>query len=140
MKSGRPQHKFIVHHAIEVGQDSLLAASVLVLRRGAANFAMESSNMHSRNFNRPTKIDTALNYFNKPGSITPTDLYLGVTSTWSFKSKQGSRWVYSTARKCETMPSTRLLNVKIKALLCFEQEGMIWIWPANDPPAATLSF
>ncbi|KAG5600045.1 hypothetical protein H5410_031415 [Solanum commersonii] len=97
--------------------------------RGAANFAMESSNMHSRNFNRPAKIDTALIYFNEPGSITPTDLYLGVT-----------RWVYSTAGKCETMPSTRLLNVKMKALLCFEQEGMIWIWPANDPPAATLSF
>ncbi|XP_069151260.1 chlorophyllide a oxygenase, chloroplastic [Solanum lycopersicum] len=34
---------------------------------------------------------------------------------------------YSTIGKCETMPSTRLLNVKIKALLCFEQERMIWI-------------
>ena len=36
------------------------------------------------------------------------------------------------------MPSTRLLNVKIKALPCLEQEGMIWIWPGNDPPEATL--
>ncbi|KAL3322558.1 hypothetical protein AABB24_039921 [Solanum stoloniferum] len=40
---------------------------------------------------RPAKIDTALNYFNEPSSIAPTDLHLGVTSTWSFKSKQGSR-------------------------------------------------
>lgn len=47
-------------------------------------------------------------------------------------------WEYSTDGKCEKMPSTRLLNVKIKALPCFEQEGMIWIWPGNDPPAATL--
>ncbi|TMW85540.1 hypothetical protein EJD97_022979 [Solanum chilense] len=38
------------------------------------------------------------------------------------------------------MPSTRLLNVNINALLCFEQGRMIWIWPENDPPAATLSF
>ncbi|KAH0701785.1 hypothetical protein KY285_016063 [Solanum tuberosum] len=63
-------------------------------RRGAANFAMKSSNMHSRNFNRPAKIDTALNYFNEPGSIAPTDLHLGVTSTWSFKSKHGSRLIW----------------------------------------------
>ncbi|PHT50110.1 Chlorophyllide a oxygenase, chloroplastic [Capsicum baccatum] len=47
-------------------------------------------------------------------------------------------WEYSTDGKCEKMPSTRLLNVKIKALPCFEQEGMKWIWPGNDPPAATL--
>ena len=36
------------------------------------------------------------------------------------------------------MPSTRLLNVKIKSVPCFEKEGMIWIWPGNDPPTATL--
>lgn len=36
------------------------------------------------------------------------------------------------------MPSTKLLNVKIKALPCFEQEGMIWIWPGDDPPTANL--
>lgn len=36
------------------------------------------------------------------------------------------------------MPSTRLLNVKIKSLPCFEKEGMIWVWPGNDPPAANL--
>lgn len=36
------------------------------------------------------------------------------------------------------MPSTKLVNVKIKALPCFEQEGMIWIWPGNDPPTATI--
>ncbi|XP_018807768.2 chlorophyllide a oxygenase, chloroplastic-like [Juglans regia] len=47
-------------------------------------------------------------------------------------------WEYSTDGKCEKMPSTRLLDVKIKSLPCFEQEGMIWIWPGNDPPTATL--
>lgn len=36
------------------------------------------------------------------------------------------------------MPSTKLLNVKIRALPCLEQEGMIWIWPGNDPPTATI--
>ncbi|XP_060214369.1 chlorophyllide a oxygenase, chloroplastic [Lycium barbarum] len=47
-------------------------------------------------------------------------------------------WEYSTEGKCEKMPSTKFLNVKIKALPCFEQEGMIWIWPGNDPPAANI--
>jgi phenylpropionate dioxygenase-like ring-hydroxylating dioxygenase large terminal subunit len=36
------------------------------------------------------------------------------------------------------MPSTTKLNVKIKALPCFEQEGMIWVWPGTDPPKATI--
>ncbi|RDY10668.1 Chlorophyllide a oxygenase, chloroplastic, partial [Mucuna pruriens] len=47
-------------------------------------------------------------------------------------------WEYTTDGKCEKMPSTRLLNVKIKSFPCFEKEGMIWIWPGNDPPTATL--
>ncbi|KAJ8773378.1 hypothetical protein K2173_028555 [Erythroxylum novogranatense] len=47
-------------------------------------------------------------------------------------------WEYTTDGKCEKMPSTRLLNVKIKSLPCCEQEGMIWIWPGADPPAVTL--
>ncbi|KAK1553658.1 hypothetical protein Q3G72_001707 [Acer saccharum] len=47
-------------------------------------------------------------------------------------------WEYSTDGKCEKMPSTRFLNVRIKSLPCFEQEGMIWIWPGDDPPTATL--
>ncbi|XP_054799869.1 chlorophyllide a oxygenase, chloroplastic [Prosopis cineraria] len=47
-------------------------------------------------------------------------------------------WEYATDGKCEKMPSTRQLNVKIKALPCFEQEGMIWIWPGTDPPESTL--
>ncbi|KAI4337823.1 hypothetical protein L6164_016193 [Bauhinia variegata] len=47
-------------------------------------------------------------------------------------------WEYTTDGKCEKMPSTRLLSVRIKSLPCFEQEGMIWIWPGNDPPAATI--
>ncbi|KAK7282723.1 hypothetical protein RIF29_11719 [Crotalaria pallida] len=47
-------------------------------------------------------------------------------------------WEYTTDGKCEKMPSTGLLNVKIKSLPCFEKEGMIWIWPGMDPPTATL--
>ncbi|KAH0465884.1 hypothetical protein IEQ34_005987 [Dendrobium chrysotoxum] len=47
-------------------------------------------------------------------------------------------WEYSTNGKCEKMPSTRLLNVSIRSLPCFEQEGMIWIWPGDEPPTATL--
>ncbi|CAN1240406.1 Chlorophyllide a oxygenase, chloroplastic [Linum grandiflorum] len=47
-------------------------------------------------------------------------------------------WEYSTDGKCEKMPSTRLLAVKLKSLPCFEQEGMIWVWPGNEPPAPNL--
>ncbi|EYU22967.1 hypothetical protein ABFS82_03G098900 [Erythranthe guttata] len=47
-------------------------------------------------------------------------------------------WEYSTDGKCEKMPSTKFVNVKIKALPCFEQEGMIWIWPGDDPPTANI--
>ncbi|KAG4963245.1 hypothetical protein AAZX31_14G135000 [Glycine max] len=47
-------------------------------------------------------------------------------------------WEYTTDGKCEKMPSTQQLNVKIKSVPCFEREGMIWIWPGNDPPTATL--
>lgn len=49
-----------------------------------------------------------------------------------------SGWEYTTDGKCEKMPSTRLLNVKIRSLPCLEQEGMIWIWPGDDPPTPTL--
>nr|CAB3479505.1 unnamed protein product [Digitaria exilis] len=47
-------------------------------------------------------------------------------------------WEYSTDGKCEKMPSTNMLNVRIQSLPCFEQEGMVWIWPGNDPPKATI--
>ncbi|XP_039069126.1 chlorophyllide a oxygenase, chloroplastic-like [Hibiscus syriacus] len=47
-------------------------------------------------------------------------------------------WEYTTDGKCEKMPSTRLLDMKIRSLPCLEQEGMIWIWPGDDPPSATL--
>lgn len=47
-------------------------------------------------------------------------------------------WEYSTDGKCEKMPSTRMLNVSIRSLPCFENEGMIWIWPGDAPPMATL--
>lgn len=47
-------------------------------------------------------------------------------------------WEYSTDGKCEKMPSTRFVDVRLKSLPCFEQEGMIWIWPGSDPPAAMI--
>ncbi|KAE8685716.1 Chlorophyllide a oxygenase [Hibiscus syriacus] len=47
-------------------------------------------------------------------------------------------WEYTADGKCEKMPSTRLLNVKIRSLPCLEQEGTIWISPGSDPPTATL--
>lgn len=47
-------------------------------------------------------------------------------------------WEYSTDGKCEKMPSTRMLSVRIRSLPCFEHEGMVWIWPGDAPPTATL--
>lgn len=47
-------------------------------------------------------------------------------------------WEYTTDGKCEKMPSTKKLNVKIRALPCFEREGMIWIWPGTNPPTCTI--
>ncbi|MQL79406.1 hypothetical protein Taro_011831 [Colocasia esculenta] len=47
-------------------------------------------------------------------------------------------WEYSTDGKCEKMPSTRMLDVRIKSLPCFEHEGMVWIWPGDAPPTSTL--
>ncbi|OAY79374.1 Chlorophyllide a oxygenase, chloroplastic [Ananas comosus] len=47
-------------------------------------------------------------------------------------------WEYSTDGKCEKMPSTRMLDIRIRSLPCFEQDGMIWIWPGDAPPMATL--
>ncbi|KAH7671177.1 Chlorophyllide-a oxygenase protein [Dioscorea alata] len=47
-------------------------------------------------------------------------------------------WEYSTDGKCEKMPSTRMLDVRIRSLPCFEQEGMVWIWPGDAPPSPNL--
>lgn len=47
-------------------------------------------------------------------------------------------WEYSTDGKCEKMPSTKFVNVKIKALSCFEQDGIVWIWPGDDQPTAEV--
>ncbi|CAN8320702.1 unnamed protein product [Cochlearia groenlandica] len=49
-------------------------------------------------------------------------------------------WEYSTDGKCTKMPSTKLLNVKIKSIPCLEQEGMIWVWPGDDAPSTTLPY
>ncbi|BBN09612.1 chlorophyllide a oxygenase [Marchantia polymorpha subsp. ruderalis] len=47
-------------------------------------------------------------------------------------------WEYNTGGKCEKMPSTRPLKTGIRALPCIEQDGMVWIWPGDETPAATL--
>lgn len=47
-------------------------------------------------------------------------------------------WEYSTDGKCEKMPSTRMLNVRIRSLPCFEQEGMVWIWPGDAAPSTII--
>lgn len=36
------------------------------------------------------------------------------------------------------MPSTHMLNVQLQSLPCFENEGMVWIWPGDSPPLETL--
>lgn len=47
-------------------------------------------------------------------------------------------WEYSTNGVCEKMPSTKFVNVSIRALPCVEQDGMIWIWPGNEIPESTV--
>ncbi|KAL8512543.1 hypothetical protein ACS0TY_018867 [Phlomoides rotata] len=47
-------------------------------------------------------------------------------------------WEYSTDGKYEKMPSTKYVNLMIRALSCYEQDGMVWIWPGDDPPTAEL--
>lgn len=47
-------------------------------------------------------------------------------------------WEYSTNGVCEKMPSTKFVNVNIRALPCIEQDEMIWIWPGNEIPDSTL--
>ncbi|KAI9113218.1 hypothetical protein K1719_015743 [Acacia pycnantha] len=79
----------------------------------------------------------------KPGCVQNTcahracPLHLGSVSEGRIQCPYHG-WEYSTDGKCEKMPSTQQLNVKIKSLPCFEQEGMIWIWPGSDPPRSTL--
>ena len=48
-------------------------------------------------------------------------------------------WEYSTDGNCTKMPSTKLLNVKIKSIPCLEQDGMVWVWPGDEPPLEVLS-
>uniref|UniRef100_A0A0C9RI86 TSA: Wollemia nobilis Ref_Wollemi_Transcript_18725_2104 transcribed RNA sequence n=1 Tax=Wollemia nobilis TaxID=56998 RepID=A0A0C9RI86_9CONI len=47
-------------------------------------------------------------------------------------------WEYATNGVCEKMPSTTLLNVRIRSLPCVEQDGLIWVWPGNAIPDAPL--
>ncbi|GAB2290461.1 hypothetical protein Dimus_024740 [Dionaea muscipula] len=79
----------------------------------------------------------------KPGCVQNTcahracPLHLGTVSDGRIQCPYHG-WEYSTDGKCKKMPSTRLLDVRIKSVPCFEQEGMIWIWPGNDPPAVDI--
>uniref|UniRef100_A0A0E0BDX5 Pheophorbide a oxygenase domain-containing protein n=1 Tax=Oryza glumipatula TaxID=40148 RepID=A0A0E0BDX5_9ORYZ len=36
------------------------------------------------------------------------------------------------------MPATKMLNVRIWSLPCFEQEGMVWIWSGDGTPESTI--
>eukprot|EP00252_Welwitschia_mirabilis_P026006 TRINITY_DN832_c0_g1_i7.p1 TRINITY_DN832_c0_g1~~TRINITY_DN832_c0_g1_i7.p1 ORF type:complete len:508 (-),score=74.38 TRINITY_DN832_c0_g1_i7:443-1966(-) len=47
-------------------------------------------------------------------------------------------WKYATDGVCEKMPSTRLLDVRIKSLPCAEQDGLIWVWPGTAIPNIPL--
>ncbi|XP_057860987.2 chlorophyllide a oxygenase, chloroplastic [Cryptomeria japonica] len=47
-------------------------------------------------------------------------------------------WEYATDGVCEKMPSTTLLNARIRSLPCIEQDGLIWVWPGNAIPDAPL--
>lgn len=47
-------------------------------------------------------------------------------------------WEYSSSGVCEKMPSTKFVNVSIRALPCVEQDGMVWIWPGNEIPESTV--
>ncbi|GAB2209396.1 hypothetical protein Droror1_Dr00026610 [Drosera rotundifolia] len=78
-----------------------------------------------------------------PGCVQDTcahracPLHLGTVSNGRIQCPYHG-WEYSTDGKCEKMPSTRLLDVRLKSAPCFEQEGLIWIWPGNEPPAISV--
>ncbi|XP_010243855.1 PREDICTED: chlorophyllide a oxygenase, chloroplastic-like isoform X2 [Nelumbo nucifera] len=79
----------------------------------------------------------------KPGCVQNTcahracPLHLGSVSEGRIQCPYHG-WEYSTDGKCVKMPSTRLLNVKLRSLPCLEHEGFIWIWPSSEPPTTTL--
>ncbi|CAI5480472.1 unnamed protein product [Closterium sp. Yama58-4] len=47
-------------------------------------------------------------------------------------------WEFNPSGKCTKMPSTRLTDVRVRALPCVEHEGMIWVWPGSATPTETL--
>ncbi|KAH7422540.1 hypothetical protein KP509_12G013500 [Ceratopteris richardii] len=47
-------------------------------------------------------------------------------------------WEYSTDGVCQKMPSTKFVNVSIRALPCLERDGLIWIWPGGGIPEPTI--
>ncbi|KAJ7540149.1 hypothetical protein O6H91_10G002600 [Diphasiastrum complanatum] len=47
-------------------------------------------------------------------------------------------WEYSTTGICEKMPSTRQINASVRSIPCIEKDGLVWIWPGNKIPEATL--
>ncbi|CAI7780602.1 unnamed protein product, partial [Closterium sp. NIES-53] len=47
-------------------------------------------------------------------------------------------WEFKPDGQCTKMPSTRLTNVRVRALPCVEHEGMIWVWPGTATPTDTL--
>eukprot|EP00271_Cylindrocystis_brebissonii_P006887 TRINITY_DN1977_c0_g1_i1.p1 TRINITY_DN1977_c0_g1~~TRINITY_DN1977_c0_g1_i1.p1 ORF type:complete len:537 (-),score=81.89 TRINITY_DN1977_c0_g1_i1:1085-2695(-) len=47
-------------------------------------------------------------------------------------------WEFGPSGACEAMPSTKLVRARVKSLPCREQQGMVWIWPGEEAPAAAL--
>ncbi|KMZ59685.1 Chlorophyllide a oxygenase [Zostera marina] len=80
----------------------------------------------------------------KPGCVQNTCAHRACPLDLGSVNKEGRikcpyhGWEYSTDGKCEKMPSTKLLDVRIRSLPCFEHEGMVWIWPGDAPPSNTL--
>lgn len=49
-------------------------------------------------------------------------------------------WEFSTGGECMKMPSTanRSRRVKVQSLPCVESDGMIWVWPGDATPHASM--
>jgi len=44
-------------------------------------------------------------------------------------------WEYEGHGRCVHMPSCRHTQASVKSLACVEEDGLIWVWPGDEPPA-----
>lgn len=49
-------------------------------------------------------------------------------------------WEFSTRGECTKMPSTsnKSIKIKVQSLPCVEHDGMIWVWPGDATPHASM--